>query len=104
MGIYTKTKKVKIGIQWEDLSPESQYGIANEFGMTPNEMIELYKLDDAGVFIGEIEGYKEEKVSLDEFIDMWFKEADVDGRGQLYDFSESDLKDFKKDLKTFLED
>jgi len=103
MGIYTNLKPKTIKIEWEDLSPEAQAGISDEFGMTREEMVELYNFDDAGVFIGEIDGYNEEKISLDEFVDKWFNEAREDDSETIYRFSEEDLIQFKSDLKEFLE-
>jgi len=103
MGIYTNLKQVSVGIEWGDLSIEAQFGIANEFGMTRQQLVEFYNLDDAGVFIGKIDGYKEEKISLNEFIDKWFNEAREDDSETIYRFSEEDLIQFKSDLKEFLE-
>jgi len=98
MGIYTKTKDVEIGIEWSDITRESQLGILKMLDMTEEEFVEFYKADQAGVSIATMDATREEPFSISEFVDAWFDEADINGGKNIYQFSEDDLRDFKIDL------
>ena len=91
-----KLKEIKIGIEWSDLNAAAQAGICKILHTSEQDVIQLHDLGE-GKALAEFTSFIEEPDTIEEVIDNWFDMANIGGI--TYQFSDTDLADFKEELR-----